>query len=491
VNVTDRQSNRALFVLAVGVFDLGLEQAIIAPALPAIERHYHASPSAGTWLLTGFVLAAAIAIPLAGRLGDQLGRRTVLTWSLGWFALGSLICGLSGSIGLLIAGRVVQGFGAGVAPLALALARDHVPAARLTTVVGMLVAAGSVGAVIGLLLTGVLVDHVSVQAIFWVLFAAAVMLVVMVRTAVPESAERTQAPLDLLGAFVLGSALGSLTLAVSQGNAWGWGSLRTVLLFVAAAGLTVVFVARERMAAAPLLDPRALALRSIWSAHVAICGLGFSLLIAFTLVPLLGGYPKLTGYGLGLSTTQIGLVLVPSSIATLLAGLLGGRLVPRTGARAQALCGTLLATTTYVALALLHPSVAALALATIPLGAGVGLALGAITDLVALASPPAQTAATVGLNTVIRTVAAALGTQVTIAVLTASSHLLPAAHGVAAHAGARAAAVPPRLLAALRIPAHSGFTSAFWMAAAATLVALLAVALTPPRHTDPALAARD
>ncbi|MGH2870263.1 MAG: MFS transporter, partial [Solirubrobacteraceae bacterium] len=79
MNVTDRHRNRALVVLAVGVFDLGLEQAIIAPALPAIERHYRASPTAGTWLLTGFALAAAIAIPLAGRLGDQLGRRSVLT----------------------------------------------------------------------------------------------------------------------------------------------------------------------------------------------------------------------------------------------------------------------------------------------------------------------------------------------------------------------------------------------------------------------------
>ena len=481
------KANRALIVLAVGVLDLGLEQGIIAPALPAIERRYGASPTAGTWLLTGFLLAAAVAIPLAGRIGDQFGRRRMLMWSLGLFALGSLVCALAGSIDLLIVGRVVQGLGAGVGPLALALARDRLPAERLTTAVGLLLAAGSVGAVVGLLLAGVLVDHVSVPAIFWVLFATALALVVLVAVAVPESPAGARAPLDIPGALALAGALGSLTLAVSRGSAWGWGSPRTVSLLIAAAALTVAFAVRERMARAPLVDPRALALRSIWSANLAMGGLGFSLLTAFALVPLIGAYPRATGYGLGLSTTQIALVLVPSSLATLLAGPLGGRLIPRTGSRAQALVGTLLATVTYVMLALMHPSVALLALATIPLGAGLGLALGAITDLVALTSPVDQTAATLGLNTVIRMVAAALGAQIAIAVVTAAPRLsapsaLPGTH--ARTAGG--AGLPPHLLAALRIPAESGFTNAFWVAAAATGVSLLAISLTPSRRADPA-----
>jgi MFS family permease len=476
-----------MVVLAVGMLDLGLEQAIVAPALPTVERYYHASPKSGTWLLTGFLLAAAVAIPLAGRLGDMFGRRKMLLASLGLFALGALICALASSIGLVIAGRVIQGLGAGVGPLALALARDHLPAARLTRAVGMFVAAGSVGAVLGLLLAGVLVDHVSVPAIFWVLFAVAVTLALLVSTVVPESPPGVVAHLDVLGALLLGGALGSVAVAISQGNNWGWGSARTVLVLILALFLVGAFVVRERRAAAPLLDPAAMALRSIWSANLAIGGLGFSLLIAFTLVPLIGAYPKLTGYGLGLSTTQIALVLVPSSLATLFAGSLGGRLVPRTGARVQALCGTLLAAVTYVALALLTPSVAALALAMIPLGIGVGLALGAITDLVALAAPREQSAATLGLNTVIRVVATALGTQVAIAVVTAAPSAFPAVQALAHHVGR--SHLPPRVLAALAIPAHSGFTNAFWMAAAASVVALLAVALTPSWRTDPALMA--
>ena len=485
--------NRVLVVLAVGVLDVGLEQALVGPALPTIERHYRASPTAGVWVLTGFLLAAAVAIPLAGSLGDRLGRRRVLVWSLGCFAVGSLVCALSSSIRVLIAGRVIQGLGAGLAPLALALAREHVARERVPMAVGALVAAGSIGSVGGLLLAGPLVDHVSVSSIFWLLLAVAVILGCLALGVVPESRKRSAARVDFAGALLLGAALGLLTVAISQGNRWGWSSARTLLVLLFALVAMVAFIARERMASAPLLDPRALALRSVWSANVAMFALGFSLLIAFALVPLIGAYPKLTGYGLGLSATQIGLILVPSALATLLAGPIGGRVIRHTGARTQAVAAALLATATYVLLATLPPTVAVLALVSIPLGIGVGLGLGAITDLVTLGAPASQTATNVGVNTALRIIATALGAQVATAVVTAAPPALDGARAsalraLALHDRVRAPTVSAHLLALLGLPAHVGFTTAFWMAAAATLVALVAVALTPPRATDPALA---
>src|SRR5581483_9164507 len=105
---------RVVGVLTLGALGFGLEQGIVAPVLPAIERHYHASPVSGTWLLSGFLLAAAVAVPFAGRAGDQLGRRRVLVWSLALFALGSAISALSQTIELVVVGRVVQGLGAGL-----------------------------------------------------------------------------------------------------------------------------------------------------------------------------------------------------------------------------------------------------------------------------------------------------------------------------------------------------------------------------------------
>ena len=174
-------------MLAVGALDFGLEQAIVAPALPAIQRHYHASPASVAWLLTGFLIAAAVLTPLAGRLGDNFGRRRMLLASLGLFALGALVCALGGSVRALIIGRVIQGLGAGMAPLAVALAREHIDPGRLPAAVGLLIASASIGTVAGLLLAGLLVDHVGVAAIFWLLFAVAVGLAIAVPLVVPGS----------------------------------------------------------------------------------------------------------------------------------------------------------------------------------------------------------------------------------------------------------------------------------------------------------------
>ncbi len=451
-------------MLAVGALDFGLEQAIVAPALPAIQRHYHASPASVAWLLTGFLIAAAVLTPLAGRLGDNFGRRRMLLVSLGLFALGALVCALGGSVRALIIGRVIQGLGAGMAPLAVALAREHIDPGRLPAAVGLLIASASVGTVAGLLLAGLLVDHVGVAAIFWLLFAVAVGLAIAVPLVVRESRDRGERAVDLAGALLLACGLACVMLAISHGNEWAWGSPRTLSLLGAAAFLSAAFWIRERTAAAPLLDPRVLAMRSIWSANLAMLALGFSLLISLALVPLIGGYPKITGYGLGLNTTQIGLMLAPSGLATVAGGLLGGRLIRRTGARAQAMLGAACAAIAYVLLAAEPWTVTTLTLELIPLGFGIGLALGAVTDLVVLSAPPERTGATVALNTVIRIAAAALGAQVAIAVVTSAPSRLPG------------------------LPAAHGFTDAFVIAAIATGITIAALALTPARTDDPATA---
>jgi MFS family permease len=119
---TDALTAGGLFVLALGALDFGLEQSTIVPALPRLAAHYQASAIATGWLATGFLLAATVAAPLFGRLGDLFGKRRLLLVSLSAFTLGSLLCALAESVPLAIAGRVVQGAGAAVAPVPLDLA---------------------------------------------------------------------------------------------------------------------------------------------------------------------------------------------------------------------------------------------------------------------------------------------------------------------------------------------------------------------------------
>ena len=159
---------------------------------------------------------------------------------------------------MLVAGRLVQGLPAGVGPLAFALLPETVGEPALARYIGVLIGAGGLGSVVGLLVAGPLVDHISVSSIFWLLLAVAVVLAVAVARSVPESAVRSRERIDWLGATLLAGLLAVLMLAVSQGNDWGWRSPAVLSLLAASALLAVLFVVRQQMAAHPLLDTASL-----------------------------------------------------------------------------------------------------------------------------------------------------------------------------------------------------------------------------------------
>lgn len=452
-----------LWVLAIGLLDFSLEQAIVVPALPAVQESYGTTPTAAVWLLTGFLLAAAVATPLAGRLGDRYGKRMVILWSLALFALGSVVSALGDSIGVLIAGRVVQGLGAGIGPLAVTLARDHLPPERVPRAVGMLVGVAGTGGVVGFLAAGLLVDHVSVEAIFWFLAAVAVLAFAGVRLTVPESPLRAAARIDWIGGILLAGALGIVLLAISQVNEWGWGSARELVLFGGAAVLAVLFWLRERTASEPLLDPRALKGRPLLSANVAVFAIGYAILVAYAIVPLIGGFPKATGYGLELTTTELALTLAPSAAGALLGGLVSGPFIAVAGARWTVLAGIVCGLVAYAAFVVFPETVVAITLIMVPVGFGTGLAIGAITDLVVLSAREDETGVTLGVTSVVRAIGSALGAQIAVAIFTAAPELAPG------------------------VPAESGFENAFVMALIANVVALVVILLIPRRSEDPVL----
>lgn len=456
---------RSVWVLVLGVMDFSLEQAIVVPVLPAMGAEYDAPLTSVAWVITGFLIAAAIATPLAGRFGDQFGKRRVILASLGLFACGSLLCAAGSSIGVVVTGRVVQGLGAGVGPLAVALARDLVDERQLPRAVGLLIGAGGLGGTIGFLVAGPLVDHVSVSSIFWLLVVIAVLLGAAVVFAVPESSVRSRTRIDWLGGVLLAGALGAGMLVLSQGNAWGWLSMRTLALAAGSVVLSTLFVAREWTAAEPLFDPSGLGRRPVWAAQLSVFAVGLGLFVAYLLVPQIGALPTDTGYGLGLTTTEIALVLLPGAVGALGGGLVGGRLVAAIGARAQAVAGVALAAFAYVLFVVLEPSTALLATAMVPLGVGIGLALTAIVDLVVLSADQSETGAAMGLNSVLRAIGSAIGAALAAAILAGGAQIGPG------------------------IPSERAFTVAFLMGLGATLLALASLFLIPARSLDPVLRA--
>ena len=151
---------------------------MIVPALPAIQRELHTSAANVTWLLTAFLVSASIATPIIGRLGDMYGKERLLLFALLLFGAGNLIAAFGHSLGVYIAGRAVQGMGGAILPLAIGIIRDEFPREKVATGIGTISAMFGIGGGVGLVISGVLVDNLGIDSIFWLGVIASVVAAV-------------------------------------------------------------------------------------------------------------------------------------------------------------------------------------------------------------------------------------------------------------------------------------------------------------------------
>jgi MFS family permease len=281
---------------------------------------------------------------------------------------------------------------------------------------------------------------------------------------VPASPVRTHGRIDGTAALLLSGGLVALLVPLTEAPAsWGWGSPRTVGLLAAAVVLLGAWVRVELRSATPLIDVRMMRTRAVWVANLLGLLFGAVMFGVYAFLPQFVQVPRSTGWGLGLSVTGAGLVMLPMLATMALGGVLAGRVTAVLGFRRQLVLGAVLDTVGCALLALLPAGVAAVAVAGALLGAGFGLAYAAMASLVVQSVPADRTGAASGMNTNLRTIGGALGTAVVSAVVVAS------AHGSA-------------------LPAHSGWTGAFWTLTGLAVVGAAVAALVPGR-TRPAPAA--
>ena len=321
-----------LFVLLLAGVSFALSQTLVIPALPDIAANVHASPAAASWILSGFLLSASVATPIVGKLGDLYGKGRVLTIVMLMFAAGSVICALGSSIGVVVAGRVIQGVAGGVFPLSFGVIRDTFPRERVAGGLGIMSAIFGIGGGIGLPLSGVVVANLDLSWLFWVGLIALPAALAAHRI-VPPSPCVDRVRIDWLGAFLLSVALASILLAVTQANTWGWTAPLTTGLFPGGLAVLGAWVAVEARVHEPLIDLHVLRQRGVALTNLAALLVGFAMFSSFLSIPQFAQAPESSGYGFGMSVTEAGLLLVPVAGAQLLAGPFAGWLGTRLGFR--------------------------------------------------------------------------------------------------------------------------------------------------------------
>ena len=305
-----------------------LSQTVVAPALPTLQHDLHATAASAAWILTGYLLAASVATPIVGKLGDLYGRSRVLVAVLIVFAVGSVICALAGSLGLLVIGRVVQGVGGGIFPLAFGIIRDTFPRERVATGIGALSATFGVGGGIGLVIAGIIVENLSASWLFW-LGLIALPAAYAIWRYVPDEEPRADARVDWLGAAILSAALTAFLYGLSKAEDWGWGSPKFLGFMALGLVLGIVWVVVELRVAQPLVEIRVLRRRPVLMTNITAVLVGFAMFSSFLLIPQLAQTPEHYGYGFGSSVTGAGLLMLPTTFTMLFAGPLAGRLAAR------------------------------------------------------------------------------------------------------------------------------------------------------------------
>lgn len=410
-----------LAVLLAATAAYSLSQTLVIPALGTLTSELGTDPATASWLVTAFLISSAVATPIIGRLGDLFGASRVLAVVLVLFAVGSAISALAGSIGPMIAGRVLSGVSGGAFPLAYAIVRIGLPADRVPRAIATLSAVFGIGGAVGLPLSGVIVDYANVRLIFWI-GVLALPIAALVLVLAPRAAdERGEVPpIDWVGSLLLAGGLATTLLAITQSDNWGWGSPPFLLCAVAGAVGLTAFGAYERNHPSPLVDLALLRHRPMLIVNVATFLIGLSTFACFVLVPALASAPSSTGYGLGLSVSAAGLLLVPHSLASIVGSQLAGTLGARWDYRVVLTTGLVLIAGSLTAIAVARHDWLTLGLLLTVLGLGVGLAMAALTNVVVAASPVTHVGIATGINALVRNVGAATGAALSALVLSLS-----------------------------------------------------------------------
>jgi EmrB/QacA subfamily drug resistance transporter len=368
----------AATVLASGI--TSYNASVVNVAVPAIGRHFGASVAAIQWTLTSYLLAVAALLLVAGALADRLGRRRVLMIGLGVMFAASIVCAWAPCVGVLIAGRAIQGIGAAlVTPTSLALLNGTLRKSDRARGIGVWAGLETLVASVGPYAGGWLVDQGSWRWVF-VLNLPLIVLALLAVRRVPESVgERRPGSLDLVGPLLTILGLGGFIYALTDEAGAGWSSPQIVVALVVGTLALLALIPTERRRPAPMLRLSLFSSRQFDAINVTTVLIYGALAAASYLVAVQ------LELKLGYSAAQAGAALIPVTLVFFLLAPLSGALVKWIGARWLMVTGILLIAGSQLWLAQVHSGshyVEAILPAALLRGVGLGLMVTPLTAAV-------------------------------------------------------------------------------------------------------------
>lgn len=402
----------ALAVLTSGFFMIMLDTSIVNVAVPTMLRDLRTDLNGIVWVNSVYLLTYAVPLIIGGRLGDRFGRKQAFIWGMALFTAASLGCGLSDSVGMLIAARAVQGLGAAaMAPQTMAYVGHLFPANRRGAAMGVWGAVGAVASTAGPLLGGALVGDIGWRWIFIVNVPIGVAGLIFAAALLPGVQRRETARFDLLGVVLSALGLFALVFGVQNGQQYGWGRVAGPVTIWEIIGAGVILLAaftfwQGRYTGEPLMPLRLFRYRSFTASSVAIASVTFALTGMY--LPLMLYIQQALGY----SPLMSAVITLPCAIGASVAGPVSGRLTDRFSARYVAVAGCALFAVSLGAIAGLagqHTGTWLLWIALLAAGLGVGSVYSPLAAAATSELPLPLMGASAGAYSTFRQVGAVIG----------------------------------------------------------------------------------
>jgi MFS family permease len=467
--------------------------------LRQIGQSLHASGATLSWITIAAVITGTVSSALLPALGSVVGQRRLMAGSLGCLAVGSVLSALAPGAGVLIAGRVIASLGLAAAALSIAIVREHRSGPALARALGAIAAFEGVAAATGFALGGAVeaAARSDWRAVFLAMAVLAAVAAVLAAVAIPAGQARVtdahehrpmalsatrvpamgvpavrapavEAPaasiiaprrqVDILGALLLAFGLAAVLLPVTEGNTWGWASLRVVILLAVAGILLVAWAVTAVRSADPLVRLRILTRPGVAAGVILFLLTAATVGIVNLTVPSFLEAPPAAGYGAGASVLWAGLDMLPFAAAITIAGYLAGRLAQRVRPQAIAVAGLLVEALALGLLAGFHHGEEQVITLVAIFGVGHGALVAAEFIAITRTVHPAEAGAASGLGSAVSGISGAVASAVITAVLagrliSVGHESLPAAGGYAQAwlCGAALAAVGAALTAVLAI----------------------------------------
>ena len=454
--------NAIIAALCLGSLSGALMQSLVIPIQSELPRLLGTAAANASWAVTATLLAAAVTMPVTGRLADMFGKKKVLVVSAALLVLGSVIAALSSGLAPFLVGRALQGMAMGYIPVAISLVREVAPVEKRAGAVAVVSATMGVGGAIGLPLSAWIAEDVSWHGLFW--FSAVLALVVLVTTldVVPAGHDAHPSHIDVPGIIGLAVGLSAVLVGISKGSEWGWSSGRTAGSIAGGLVVLLVWGWYQLRHDDPIVDLRTTVRRPVLFTNIAALLIGFGMMAQMIVVPQLLEMPEATGYGLGQSILEAGLWMAPGGLMMMLFAPVSSHLINTIGAKLTLAIGAGVISAGYVVALGLMSAPWQLMVASLVASAGVGIGYAAMPTLILDNVPEHEAGASVGVNGLMRSVGTTIAGAVMAAILTSRTISL------GGHV----------------IPDQSAFQICFLVGAGATLVGALVCLLIPRQRTQ-------